>query len=323
VQARFITFLLKFTKNPFILVTIIMVIYVAVALYLDVGKLYIASVKIDYLTLPAILIPMTLTILVLGFRFHRYLRALKIDTPLKKSILIYVTGLALAVTPAGSGQVIRSQIIKKQFGFAVSKTSPVLLIEKWNELNAALLILIGLALVKPMLESTVIIIVGVGLALFIFGIMRNQLIFSLFKKIILRFPRLKVLEESVEISRDALKALSSRTLLLEGFIFTVPAMILQAVSVFFVFHALGVKISFITSTQIFYVALISGVLSFIPGGLVVTEASMLGLLIKYYDHDVRILATSIIIIRFVTVWYPTLLGILTSQFILRYKQHNT
>ena len=136
------------------------------------------------------------------------------------------------MTPAGSGQVIRSQIIKKQFGFAVSKTSPVLLIEKWNELNAALLILIGLALVKPMLESTVIIIVGVGLALFIFGIMRNQLIFSLFKKIILRFPRLKVLEESVEISRDALKALSSRTLLLEGFIFTVPAMILQAVSVF-------------------------------------------------------------------------------------------
>ena len=100
-------------------------------------------------------------------------------------------------------------------------------------------------------------------------------------------------------------------------------MILQTVSVFFVFHALGVKISFITSTQIFYVALISGVLSFIPGGLIVTEASMLGLLIKYYDHDVRILVTSIIIIRFVTVWYPTILGILSSQFILRYKRHST
>ena len=50
---------------------------------------------------------------------------------------------------------------------------------------------------------------------------------------------------------------------------------------------------------------------------------MLGLLIKYYDHDVRLLATSIIIIRFVTVWYPTILGILSSQFILRYKRHNT
>ena len=104
----------------------------------------ITSVRIDYLTIPSILIPMTLTILVLGYRFHRYLRALNINTPLKKSILIYVTGLALAVTPVGSGQVIRSQIIKKQFGFAVSKTSPIILIEKWNELNAALLILVGL-----------------------------------------------------------------------------------------------------------------------------------------------------------------------------------
>jgi uncharacterized membrane protein YbhN (UPF0104 family) len=157
------------------------------------------------------------------------------------------------------------------------------LIEKWNELNAALLILVVFALVESMLESSVIIIIGVGLGILIFGIMRNHLVFSLFRKIILRFPRLKVLEESVETSRDALKHLSSRT---EGFIFTVPAMILQDVPVFFVLHALGIKISFVTSTQIFYVALISGVLSFIPGGLVVTEASMLGLLIKYYDHDV-------------------------------------
>ncbi len=322
-QARLITYLLKFTKNPFILVTAIMVIYVAIALYIDVGKLTITSVRIDYLTMSSILIPMTLTILVLGYRFHRFLRALNINTPLKKSILIYVTGLAFAVTPVGSGQVIRSQIIKKQFGFAVSKTSPIVLIEKWNELNAALLILVGFALVESMLESSIIVIVGVGLALFIFGMMRNRLLFSLFSKITLRFPRLKVLEESVVVSRDALKLLTSRRVVLEAFIFTVPAMILQAVSVFFVFHAFGVKITFITSTQIFYVALISGVLSFIPGGLVVTEASMLGLLIKYYDHDVRLLATSIIIIRFVTVWYPTLLGILTSQFILRYKRHST
>ena len=159
---------------------------------------------------------MTLSILVLGYRFHRYLRALNINTPLKKSILIYVTGLALAVTPVGSGQVIRSQIIKKQFGSAASKTSPIILIEKWNELNAELLILVFSALVESMLESLLIIIIGVGLALFIFGIMRNHLLFSSLRKIILRFPRLKALEQSVEISRDALKHLSSRTSVLEG-----------------------------------------------------------------------------------------------------------
>ena len=322
-RAHLITFLQKFAKNPFILVTLIMVFYVALALYIDVGKLSITSVRIDYLTIPLILIPMTLAILVLGYRFHRFLWSLNIKIPLKKSILIYVTGLAFAVTPVGSGQVIRSQIIKKQFGFAASKTSPIFLIEKWNELNAALLILVFSALVESMLESSLISIIGLVLALFIFSIMRNQLLFGILRKVILKFPRLKVLEQSVEISRDALKHLTSRTAVLEGFIFTVPAMILQAVSVFFVFHALGIKISFVTSTQIFYVALISGVLSFIPGGLVVTEASMLGLLIKYYDHDVRLLATSVIIIRFVTVWYPTLMGILTSQFLIKYKQKST
>jgi hypothetical protein len=106
VQARLVTFLLKLTKHPFILVTMIMVIYVALVLYIDVGKLSITSVRINYLTIPSILIPMTLTILVLGYRFHRFLQALNINTPLKKSILIYITGLAFAVTPVDSGQVI-------------------------------------------------------------------------------------------------------------------------------------------------------------------------------------------------------------------------
>jgi glycosyltransferase 2 family protein len=316
-------FLLKFMKNPFILIIAIMVLYIAFALYIDVGNLSKTAVRIDYVYIPLILIPMTLTILLLGYRFHRLLCALNINNiPLKKSISIYLTGLALAVTPVSSGQVIKSHIIKKQFGFAISKTSPIVLIEKWNELNAALLILVIFALTRSTLESSLIIIIGVGLALFIFGTMRNNLLFNIFRKIILRFPRLKVLEESIENSRDALKHLSSKKAVVEGFIFTVPAFILQAVSVYFVFHALGVKIAFVTSTQIFYIALISGILSFIPGGFGVTEGSMLAMLVKYYDHDVGLLAAAIIYVRLVTLWYPTLLGIINSQFIIRYKQRN-
>jgi len=325
VQARLIAFLVKITKNPFTLIIAIMIVYVAFALYIDVGKLSKTFVRIYYLNIYLILIPLiltTLSIVILGYRFHRFLWALNINNiPIKKSISIYLAGLAFAVTPASSGQVIKSQIIKKQFGFAISKTSPIVLIEKWYELNAALLILIVFALTRSTVESSLIIIIGVSLALFIFGIMRNRYLFNLFKKIIQRFPRLKIFEESIENSYDALKDLSSKRSAVEGFVFTIPAMILQSVSVFFVFHALGIEINFVMSTQIFYVALISGLLSFIPGGFGVTEGSMLALLMKYYDHDIGLLAAAVIYVRLVTLWYPTLLGIIISQFIVRYKQH--
>jgi glycosyltransferase 2 family protein len=325
-QAHLMTFLLKIRKNPFTLIITIMVMYVAFALYVDVGKLSKTSIRIDYLHISLILISIiltTLSVIILGCRFNRFLRALKINNiDLKKSISIYLAGLALTVTPASSGQVIKSQIIKKHYGLPISKTSPIVLIEKWNELNAPLSILIVFALIRPTLESSLIIIVGVGLALFIFGTIRNSSLFNLFRKFILRFPKLKVLEESIENSRDTLTTLSSKRSVMEGFIFTVPPMILQTLSVFLVFNAFGIKIDFITSTQIFYVALISGTLSFIPGGFGITEGSMLALLIKYYDHDVALLATAVIFVRLVTLWYPTLLGIISSQFIVRYKLHN-
>ena len=47
-QASLMAFLLKFMKNPFTLIIAIMVLYIAFALYIDVGKLSKTAVRIDY-----------------------------------------------------------------------------------------------------------------------------------------------------------------------------------------------------------------------------------------------------------------------------------
>jgi glycosyltransferase 2 family protein len=296
-----------------------MIVYVAFAFYADIGKLSSTTLKIDYLTMPLIVFPMTAAILLLGLRFHRFLKILNIKISLGKSILIYLTGLSLTVTPGNSGQIIKSQIMKREFGHAISKTSPIILIEKWNELCASLLILIILALINSILESILIIIIGIIIAAFLLGMMRYHILFNSLKKIILRFPRLKTLEESIENSQDALLLLSSKKNIMQGIIMTMPAMLFQAISVYFAFHALGISIGFVLSTQIFYVAVISGILSFLPGGLGITEGSMAALLVKYYDHNLALLAGAVIFVRLITLWYPTFLGVILGQFILKYK----
>jgi hypothetical protein len=93
---------------------------------------------------------------------------------MRRSILIYFIGLSFAITPISAGQILRSQIIKKEFDYAFSKTSPILLFEKWSELAAVLVILVALATVNLMLESIFIIIAGTALVLVFFGIMRNR-----------------------------------------------------------------------------------------------------------------------------------------------------
>jgi glycosyltransferase 2 family protein len=311
------SFLVKFTRKPLILIIVIMIVYVAFAFYADMGKLSRTTLRIDYLAIPLIVAPMTTTILLLAFRFSRFLRALNIKISIKKSILIYIAGLSLAVTPGSSGQIIKSQIMKKQFDHAISKTSPIIFIEKWSELTSVLLILIVFAVLNAMWESILITVIGIGVATLLFGVMTNQALFGSFKKIVLKIPRLKIFEESLVISQGTLKALSSKKVVVEGIIITMPAMIFQAISVYFAFHALGIKVAFVLSTQIFYVSLISGILSFLPGGLGVTEGSMAALLLKYYNHDLALLAGAVIFVRLVTLWYPTFLGIIIAQFIRR------
>jgi glycosyltransferase 2 family protein len=301
------------------LVIAIMIVYAIVAFYLDIGKISKASFKIDYLIIPLILASMSCAILLQSFRFHLFLRALDIKISIKKSILIYISGLSLTATPGSSGQVVKSQIMKNQLGYALSKTSPIVLTEKWSELCASLLILIILVLLNPIVESILIIIVGAIIALFFLGIMGHRVFFDSFKKAVLRFRRLKIFEESMENSQSTLKILSSKRLLIEGILIALPAEILQSISVYIAFHALGVKVAFVLSTQIFYVALISGILSFLPAGLGITEGSMVALLLKYYNHDLALLTGAVIFIRLVTLWYPTLLGIIIGQLILKYK----
>jgi len=314
------SFLVKFATKPLILIIVMMIVYVAFAFYTDIGKLYRTTLKIDYLTIPLIVAPMTVNILLLALRFHRFLKAINIRISIKNSILIYIAGLSLTVTPGSSGQIIKSKIMEKQFGYAISKTSPIILVEKWNELCASLLILIIFVAIDLILESILIIMIGIVIAVFLFGIMRYRTLSNSFKKIVLRLPRLKTFEERIENSQDSLKILSSRKVVAEGIIIATPAIIFQAISVYFAFHALGIKIAFVLSTQIFYVALISGILSFLPGGLGVTEGSMAALLLKYYNHDITGLAGAVIFVRLVTLWYPTFLGIVVGQFIMKYKK---
>ena len=176
-----------------------------------------------------------------------------------------------------------------------------------------------LYLIDSIFESILIIIIGAAIAVFLFGLIRYRAFLNSFKKIVLRVHRLRIFEESIENSQDTLKMLSSKWLVIEGITITIPALIFQAISVYFAFQALGIKITFVLSTQIFYVALISGIISFVPGGLGVTEGSMAALLFKYYNHDLSVITGAIIFVRLVTLWYPTALGIIISQFITKYK----
>ena len=60
-----------------------------------------------------------------------------IRIPIKKNILIWLSGSALSITPGQLGELIKSQLLKNIFNIPRSKTAPIVFVDKFYDLAGA------------------------------------------------------------------------------------------------------------------------------------------------------------------------------------------
>jgi len=307
----------KLRKNFFIIIIIVMTLYVILLSYSDIAKFSKSILEIDYKIIPILLSLMSIVLLLLALRFYRLVRALDIKISFRKSVLIYFAGLSFGVTPGGVGAIIKSYIIKAEYGVPTSKTAAIIFVEKWSELNAVLVILMGTMLIESITEAQIITVAGAAFSLLFLGIVRNKRIFFLFKRILTPL-KLSKYNEVIENSQNAFKILTGVKITCEGLVITTIAKVIEVFSVYLALKALNLQIDFIFSTQTYLTSVLSGVLSFMPGGFIVTEGSMLGLLVKY-GTDFTLATTAVIFARSITIWFATILGLITTRFVIKYR----
>jgi len=67
--------------------------------------------------------------------------------------------------------------------------------------------------------------------------------------------------------------------------------------------------------------MIFGVITLLPAGLGVTEISAIGFLTEK-SVNLSMAISTIIMVRMVSIWYSTLIGLITTKFILRIKDQS-
>ena len=88
----------------------------------------ISNFKIHYL--PLILLLVTVSWIPLIIRWHFLLKNCEMQIPFKKSIIVYLSGSALQITPGQIGELIKAQILKNLFNIPRTKSAPIILVEK-------------------------------------------------------------------------------------------------------------------------------------------------------------------------------------------------
>lgn len=256
-------------------------------------------------------LPFTLTILTLAnyslryLKWHFYLQILKIKIPHLPGLLIYLSGLSMAISPGKIGELLKAYLIKKNYQIPVETTIAAVFADRLTDFLAlAILSLFGAVFFN---ESQLISIIIFSLLAGLIIIFLNRQYFSFLwklERLPLLGPRLHQIHKLLNNSHQLL-ILSK---LIPALILSTISWSFEALGLFLIFQSLPQTIDYTLSVFIFSLSTIIGALSFLPGGLGFTEGSMTSMLITHsIPKNHAILAT--IIIRLFTLWLAVIIGL--------------
>ncbi len=296
-----------------------MVFYVALILYSDLEEFSENFFQIQYEYLPVILSLVTIGIVVKGFRQHVLLRGIGIDISLKENFIIFFSGLSMQATPGGLGAMIKSQYIKENYGHSLLKTMPIVFVERFHDLLSVVTVITLLSFFYTLIEIQLISIILSALLIFAYiAVSREKILFSVVNQL-LKIKFLSKFIQNLFESQDTLKILLSKKITLSCWGISMIGLSFEALSIYYSFIAFNLDLDIIKTTIITFTSIVIGAISFMPAGIGLTEASLIGLLVLLKVELVT--ATSLtIFIRLTTIWYATAVGFIVSRTMLIRKK---
>ena len=299
--------------NRLILILIAVVAIYAIFLFISDYNIIsekISNFKINYL--PLILLFVSASWIPLIIKWHLLLKNCEIHVPLKKNILVFLSGAAFEITPGQIGVLIKSQILKTSFNIPRTRTVPVIFIEKMYDLVGAILAsIIGIIILG--IEPYLIIVAILVLAI-IFFFMYYRPASKLFFK---RITKTKFFSKYVENISEFDKVIQKSTnvkIATTCILLAVTYWFIISAAVYYTLIAFDINIlDYLEVLAIYATSVLLGAISFIPGGIGITEGSITGLF-TLNGIDVSIALILSIMIRIFTLWYSVCIGFIALKF---------
>jgi uncharacterized membrane protein YbhN (UPF0104 family) len=240
-------------------------------------------------------------------RWHAYLRALGSAIPLGHNLRIYIAGFALTTTPGKVGEITRSLWLRP-YGVRPASSLAAFLAERLQDFLAILLLSsVGASLFGGtkwlMLMSLGLVLLAVmvlyvpSIAEWAFGLVGG------------RRGRLTALvgrlSETLILTRVCLTP--GRFIL--GLLIGLCAWSAEAVGFYLLLQALGNPLHLSAAISIYSFSMLAGAVSFMPGGLGGSEATMI-LLLRVSQVPLPIAVSATLLIRLATLWFAVFLGVI-------------
>jgi uncharacterized protein (TIRG00374 family) len=299
--------------NRLILVLVAVVGIYAIFLFISDYNIIsekISNFKINYLPLILFLVSASWTPLFI--KWHFLLKNCQIHVPLKKSILVFLSGPVFEITPGQIGALVKSQLLKTSSNIPRTKTVPIIVVEKVYDLIGAVLASIIGIVILGMEPHLIIIAILVLVTIFFFVYYRpaSEIFFKQIAKRKFFSKYVENISDFYEIVHKStnVKVATTCILLALTYWFMVSA------AAYYTLIAFDVNIlDYLKVLAIYATSTLLGAISFIPAGIGITEGSITGLF-TLNGIDVSTALILSVMIRVLTLWYTVGVGFVALKF---------
>jgi uncharacterized protein (TIRG00374 family) len=295
------------------------VVFAALVAYGDVTDVAEDIEDFHWPLLPLVLLVALGNYVLRWVKWQYYLGRLRIDVPPLASFLIFMSGLALVVTPAKVGEWVKCYLLKQRYDVPLMRSTPILFAERVTDALALMLLALAGAVAFERSVWPVIAVVVLGAAI-VMAISRHR---PFGRAALARVQRLPIvgrfaptLNEMYE-SNYALMAPRDVALMTA---LSVVAWGTQVVAFYLVLVGLQADAggeTFMKASFILPISTLAAALLLLPGGLGVAETGIASLTESLLDVSRSVASAATLLIRLSTLWFAVVLGLVAYFIVLR------
>ena len=242
-------------------------------------------------------------------RWQLYLARQRVHIPVGDSAIVFGAGLSLSITPAKLGELVKAFLLRELHDIPATQTAPIVVAERVSDLIALLVLaIVGVAAygIAPTLVAVTGTLIAMGLVLLAWT--RPTLVLIDF---VTRPSRTRRFRDPLRETLAQLAALCRPATLAAATLIAIPAWSCECIGFSVVCNAFaGAHVDLGLAVVIYAGTTIAGALSFLPGGLGVTEGAMTLALVEGASHLDRATATAATLVtRLATLWFAVALGV--------------
>lgn len=242
------------------------------------------------------------------FKWHYLLGRLGVHVPHRRNVWIFATGLAMVVSPAKAGEVVKPYLVRVTTGTPMTRTFPALVAERGTD-GLAVVVLAALSVSTYYAEATTTIYATLaGIVAVVLGISVRPVALLVIRGLgrlpLLARPAAR-LEESYEAMRICLEPVPFAVTMVASLV----AWGAECVGYWLIFRGLGVAASLDAATFLYAFATVFGAPS--PGGMGMADAALAEGAVALIPGITgpQALAASLLV-RLATLWFGVLIGAL-------------